>query len=96
MSYKALMGMLNREPSPELRRRVRERDEDRCQYCGAPATEIDHIVPVSRGGMTNLDNLACVCGPCNRSKGDRTPEEWSPDQVRQRLARRIAERLTRP
>lgn len=34
------------------------------------AWEVDHRVPVSRGGSENLRNLQPMCIPCNRAKGD--------------------------
>jgi hypothetical protein len=33
-------------------------------------TEVDHIVPVARGGETTLDNLCLTCESCNRFKRD--------------------------
>lgn len=48
-----------------------------CAYCGAPAEQIDHIIPRSRGGTDALENLAPACAACNLSKRDRTPEEWT-------------------
>jgi hypothetical protein len=61
-----------------LRTRVFERDDYTCRYCGARGgkLECDHIIPVSRGGSDDLSNLATACFPCNRSKRDKTPEEW--------------------
>lgn len=55
-----------------------ERDQWRCVYCGTDAGpfECDHIVPVSRGGSGSLENLACACVNCNRSKGSKTLKEW--------------------
>lgn len=47
-----------------------------CAYCGAEATEIDHVLPVSRGGEHDINNVAPACRSCNASKGARTPEEW--------------------
>lgn len=49
-----------------------------CAYCGATSGpfEIDHIIPWSRGGTHDRENLALACKPCNRSKRDQTPEEW--------------------
>lgn len=38
----------------------------------------DHVVPLSRGGLSVMENLATACGPCNRSKNYRTPGEWKP------------------
>ena len=34
------------------------------------AWEVDHKIPLSRGGSENLRNLVPMCIPCNRSKGD--------------------------
>jgi 5-methylcytosine-specific restriction endonuclease McrA len=34
------------------------------------AWEVDHRVPISRGGSENLRNLQPMCIPCNRAKGD--------------------------
>jgi 5-methylcytosine-specific restriction endonuclease McrA len=39
-----------------------------CAYCGAPAQELDHMVPVSAGGSNTIDNVVPACRPCNRSK----------------------------
>ncbi len=57
------------------RRAVFARDDYQCQYCGAHADSIDHIVPRSRGGHHSWENLVAACKPCNLSKRDRTPEE---------------------
>jgi hypothetical protein len=43
-------------------------DGDPCSYCGGPAGEKDHIIPVSRGGTGDWDNLAAACRKCNASK----------------------------
>lgn len=57
------------------RRAVFARDDYRCQYCGARADSIDHVVPRSRGGLHVWENLAAACRPCNIAKRDRTPDE---------------------
>ena len=58
---------------PALRQAVYERDNFTCQYCGFHASEkeleIDHIVPVSRGGTNDIDNLRTSCSKCNKKKG---------------------------
>jgi 5-methylcytosine-specific restriction endonuclease McrA len=54
-----------------------------CPYCGALLTEqtweIDHVVPVSRGGATahRLTNLQVICRRCNLAKSDLTREEFA-------------------
>lgn len=47
-----------------------------CYYCGGTAREIDHYVPLSRGGSHTIDNLRPACITCNRSKGANMPDEW--------------------
>jgi hypothetical protein len=60
-----------------LRAQVREIDNGLCAYCHTPEAltvttfEVDHIVPVSQGGETSLDNLCLSCPSCNRHKGAR-------------------------
>ena len=57
-----------------IRRQVIKRAKERCEFCqcwAEYATEpfdIEHILPVSRGGTTTLDNLAYVCSGCNGHK----------------------------
>jgi 5-methylcytosine-specific restriction endonuclease McrA len=53
------------------RRGVMARDGGRCQYCGAKADSIDHVVPRSRGGPHTWDNVVAACRPCNAHKRDR-------------------------
>ena len=59
----------------ELRRQVRERAGDGCEYCLIPesmtfaAHEIDHIIAEKHGGTTDSDNLAVACAICNGHKG---------------------------
>ena len=57
------------------RRTVFARDSHRCQYCGAQADSIDHVVPKSRGGRHVWDNVVAACRRCNTGKEDRLPHE---------------------
>lgn len=63
--------------SPALRAQIRELDLAACTYCHSPeqlsvsSFEVDHIVPISAGGLGNLDNLCLACSSCNRLKGSR-------------------------
>ncbi len=67
-----------RRVTPDIRSRIFERDNYECQSWGAKdgLVEIDHVIPISRGGSSDDDNLQALCTPCNRSKGTKTLEEW--------------------
>ena len=62
----------------DLVRRVREAAGHRCGYCLSPQRlvmarlEVEHVIPVARGGTDDESNLWLSCPLCNRSKGDRT------------------------
>lgn len=60
------------------RKRIFERDDYTCQYCGirAVALECDHVIPVCRGGSDDDNNLTTACQSCNRSKRDMLVSEW--------------------
>jgi 5-methylcytosine-specific restriction endonuclease McrA len=60
-----------RGPVPLTRRAVFARDGGRCAYCGSAAATIDHVVPRSRGGRHEWDNVVAACHRCNHVKGDR-------------------------
>lgn len=61
--------------SAALRREVRERAGERCEYCLLPESEAifphepDHLVALKHGGATMSANLALACFDCNRFKG---------------------------
>jgi 5-methylcytosine-specific restriction endonuclease McrA len=61
------------------RRNIFARDGNRCQYSGkrVPTGELslDHVMPRSRGGGTDWENIVCACVRCNVRKGGRTPAE---------------------
>ena len=61
-----------------LREKIKQRDNYTCKKCGNNLErepnlllEIDHIMPVSKGGLTSEDNLQTLCWKCNRSKGSK-------------------------
>ncbi|WP_431861427.1 HNH endonuclease [Azospirillum sp.] len=62
----------------QVRRAILIRDDYTCQYCGARSDkmECDHVVPVSRGGSNDPENLVAACYDCNRSKGSKLVSEW--------------------
>lgn len=64
--------------TPKLRDAIKERDHYTCCNCGNSTLtepnlllEIDHIIPVSKGGLTEESNLQTLCWKCNRSKGNK-------------------------
>jgi len=61
-----------------LRSQVFARDDYTCVYCGTRGTrlECDHVVPVSRGGENEIENLATACFSCNRKKRAKLVSEW--------------------
>lgn len=61
-----------------LRERIKSRDKYTCQHCGLSVRdepnlllEIDHIIPLSKGGITEESNLQTLCWKCNRHKGNK-------------------------
>jgi 5-methylcytosine-specific restriction endonuclease McrA len=59
-----------------LREEVFERDGRKCNWCSSRKNlTLDHIIPRSRGGGHHLENLQCLCQPCNEAKGDKMPYE---------------------
>ena len=46
-------------------------NKPQCTYCGAPATEADHIVPLLHGGGNEIENLTPACKRCNSRRGNR-------------------------
>lgn len=56
------------------------RDKGRCGICGKfiPLNEftIDHIVPISKGGTYDYDNLQCCCFKCNQLKSNEMPDDF--------------------
>ncbi len=51
-----------------------------CEYCqrkvGFAELTIDHILPLSRGGLSKKENIACCCKECNSLKKAMMPIEW--------------------
>lgn len=57
--------------TPKIRFEVLKRDNFTCQYCGAHGEgvvlEVDHIIPISKGGTSDMGNLITACFDCNRA-----------------------------
>lgn len=62
--------------SESMRYDVLKRDNFRCQICGASSKDganlqVDHIIPVSKGGKTEMNNLQTLCSRCNIGKSNK-------------------------
>jgi 5-methylcytosine-specific restriction endonuclease McrA len=59
------------------------RDGHKCQYCGATRKlTIDHVIPKSKGGSDDWDNLVVACSSCNTKKGDKYLEQTGMKLIR--------------
>lgn len=62
--------------SARTRWRVLDRDAHRCRACGRSGAdfgvrlEVDHVIPISKGGSNEIGNLRTLCRRCNRGKGN--------------------------
>ena len=74
---KKLLALVERgQLSDSLRYDILRRDRFRCVICGASADDgarlhVDHIIPVSKGGKSEYDNLRTLCERCNIGKSDK-------------------------
>ncbi len=64
--------------SAELDRRIRAAARNRCGYCLSPQhlvmarLEIEHVIPIAKGGSDDESNLWLACPICNGHKSDKT------------------------
>jgi hypothetical protein len=53
----------------------------RCLYCGEASESIDHVLPLSRGGLNVTENCVPACLGCNGRKGDSDAFAWYRQQT---------------
>lgn len=64
--------------SASFRKKVEERAKKLCEYCQSPLEfssdpfSVEHIFPISKGGIDQLENLALACQGCNGHKSTKT------------------------
>lgn len=68
----------------ELREYIKHRDNYTCQICGKympdeVGLQIDHIIPVSKGGKTVPNNLQVLCSKCNARKSNKIDDDYYSD-----------------
>lgn len=104
------------KPSPgRIKATVHARDQFRCRYCNVTTSykakskphsrTVDHLIPRSKGGRTNVINLVTACKACNDKKKSLTlrevgmvlrPAPWRPaDQVKEWSRRFYPDRCIR-
>ena len=83
--------------SQKIRFEVFKRDRFTCQYCGRKAPDVvlqvDHIIPVSKGGKNDIINLVTSCVDCNAGKRDRKLDDASVIEKQRREMELRQERL---
>lgn len=72
--------------SVELWLAILELCDFRCSYCrvdlnSETGIELEHVIPLSRGGWDDTSNVVPACRACNASKNAKTAAEWIPDWV---------------
>lgn len=69
--WEAICRVERGKVSNKLRFAIYQRDGYRCQRCHRKTNdlEIDHIIPIARGGKTEYSNLQTLCRRCNKMKG---------------------------
>jgi hypothetical protein len=76
---KELRNISRHIPRP-VQFRVLKRENQVCRSCGMPVAyndiHFDHIIPWSKGGSTEENNIQLLCGACNRKKSDKFEEEF--------------------
>jgi hypothetical protein len=78
--------IIRRALKPPVKDAIRQRDENRCTYCGGAGNDttgpdglawhIDHVVPWSKSWDDSPANLALACARCNIRKRDRDAESF--------------------
>lgn len=83
--------------SQKTRFEVFKRDSFTCVYCGRKAPDVvlqvDHIVPVAKGGTNDILNLVTSCVECNQGKSDRQLSDQSVVEKQRREMELRQERL---
>lgn len=73
--WDALCRVERGKVSNKMRFSIYKRDGYRCRKCGVSQRnarlEVDHIIPISKGGKSTYNNLQALCHRCNVEKGDR-------------------------
>ena len=83
----------------EIRKYLSEKFEHKCCYCGISQGqgrkfEVEHIIPISRGGTNRVSNLAWSCHECNQDKDSLTAEEYGHPEVQAQAKKPLKDAAT--
>jgi hypothetical protein len=85
-----------RKISNSLRFEVFQRDQHTCQYCGRRVPEVelevDHVIPVARGGTDAFENLITSCRECNSGKSAKLIERFTQGHTKESWREKIREK----
>lgn len=84
---------------PFTRKNVYDRDHGICCYCDKPVSlskfTYDHVIPKSKGGLTNWNNIVTCCLKCNSKKSDHTLAECGMKLLKKPLPPMIADNFNK-
>jgi len=63
---------------------ILEKFGNKCAYCREPTNEMDHVIPLSKGGKHSKENVVPACRSCNCSKRDKPLDQWL--KIRKKVA----------
>lgn len=94
--------------APYTKLNIYARDMGTCQYCGEPVSQghwtVDHVIPRAHWNprrfhfrLNSFENVVTACGPCNKRKRNRTPQQAGMDLIQKpkRISRAEAFRRKR-
>jgi len=100
-----LWGDDQRPTQKAKRKRHRQHKKDllwwnpHCAYCNKELKDysctLDHVIPLSVGGLDTRENLVLSCHNCNAAKNARTPIEWASDILRAQRVVGLTSTLTK-
>lgn len=72
-------GLLEREDrvyfDRDMKRKIIKKSDERCAHCGKPISvktmTVEHVIPISKGGTNELENLVALCECCNKEKSNK-------------------------
>lgn len=79
-NYRARKARAEGQHTRDDVRRQYETQQGRCWWCSTTLNniyDVDHLIPLARGGSNAAENIVCACVSCNRSRAAKLPHEWN-------------------